>query len=127
MAALKRVEAGLPVPEICRELGISSATFYKWRAKFGGMGTYMMARTKEHEDENRRLNTMYLEKKRKAEVANEYLDKKVAWTSRSREMVKEVVQRRNIAIRLACSVFSISESGYRDQSHLRAENAQIAS
>lgn len=39
MAALKSVEVGLPVPEICRELGISTATFYKWRAKFGGMDT----------------------------------------------------------------------------------------
>jgi putative transposase len=46
MAALKRVEAGLPVPEMCRELGISSATFYKWRANFGGMNTSMMARMK---------------------------------------------------------------------------------
>jgi putative transposase len=64
MAALKRVEAGLPVPEICRELGISSATFYKWRAKFGGMDTSMMARMKE------------LEEKLKAEIANEYLAKK---------------------------------------------------
>ena len=35
--ALKRVEAGLAVPEICRELGVSTATFYKWRAKYGGM------------------------------------------------------------------------------------------
>ena len=38
MAVLQRVEVGLPVHEICRELGISSVTFYKWRAKFGGMG-----------------------------------------------------------------------------------------
>ena len=37
MAALKRVEAGLAVPDICREVGISTATLYKWRAKFGGM------------------------------------------------------------------------------------------
>ena len=37
--ALKRVESGLGVPDICRELGINTATFYKWRAKFGGMGT----------------------------------------------------------------------------------------
>ena len=37
--ALKRVEAGLAVPELCRELGISAATFYKWRAKYGGMDT----------------------------------------------------------------------------------------
>jgi len=37
MAAVKRVEAGMPIPEICRELGISTATFYNWRAKFGGI------------------------------------------------------------------------------------------
>ncbi len=66
MAALKRVEVGLPVPEICRELGISTATFYKWRAKFGGMDTAMMARMKELEEENRRLKKMYMEEKLKA-------------------------------------------------------------
>lgn len=47
--ALKRVESGLAVPEVCRELGISSATFYKWRAKYGGMDTSMMSRMKELE------------------------------------------------------------------------------
>ena len=76
MGALKRVEAGLPVPDLCRELGVSSATFYKWRAKYGGMDTSMMSRMKELEDENRRLRTMYLEEKLKAEIANEYLAKK---------------------------------------------------
>jgi putative transposase len=55
MDALKRVEAGLAVPEVCRELGVSSATFYKWRAKFGGMDTSLMTRMKELEEENRRL------------------------------------------------------------------------
>jgi len=76
IAALKRVETGLPVPDICRELGISSATFYKWRAKYGGMDTSMMARMKKLEDEKRRLKKMYLEEKLKAEIANEYLAKK---------------------------------------------------
>lgn len=47
MAALKRVKAGLAVPEICREFGVSTATFYKWRAKFGGMDTSLMSRMKE--------------------------------------------------------------------------------
>jgi putative transposase len=74
MAALKRVEVGLPVPDICRKPGISSATIYKWRAKFGGMDTSMMSRMKELEDENRRLK-MYQEEKLKAEIANEYLAK----------------------------------------------------
>ena len=42
MAILKQAEAGTPVPELCREHGMSSATFYKWRAKYGGMDASMM-------------------------------------------------------------------------------------
>ncbi len=64
--ALKRVEAGLAVPEICRELGVSTATFYKWRAKYGGMDTSMMAR----------LKKMYAEERLKSEILNEALTKK---------------------------------------------------
>ena len=52
MAILKQAEAGLSVPELCREHGISSATFYKWRSKYGGMDTSMMKRLKELEEEN---------------------------------------------------------------------------
>ena len=76
MEALKRVDAGLAVPEICRELGISTATFYKWRAKFGGMDTSMIARMKELEAENARLKKMYIEEKLKAEIVTEALAKK---------------------------------------------------
>ncbi len=76
MDALKRVEAGIAVPDLCRELGISSATFYKWRAKYGGMDTSMMARMKELEEENRRLKRMYAEERMKAEVVAEALAKK---------------------------------------------------
>ncbi len=69
-------EAGLTVPELCRELGISSATFYKWRAKFGGMDASLMARMKELEQENQRLRKMYVEEKLKAEIVSEALAKK---------------------------------------------------
>ena len=44
IAILKQAESGSPVPELCRQHGISSATFYKWRAKFGGMDASLMAR-----------------------------------------------------------------------------------
>ena len=74
--ALKRAEAGLTIPELCRELGISSATFYKWRAKFGGMDASLMARMKELEQENQRLRKMYVEEKIKAEIVSEALAKK---------------------------------------------------
>ena len=76
MEALKRAEAGLAVPDVCRELGISSATFYKWRAKFGGMDVSMMTRMKELEDENRRLRKMVVDERLKAEIVTEALAKK---------------------------------------------------
>ena len=50
MAILKQAEAGTPVPDLCREHGMSSASFYKWRAKFGGMDASLMSRLKELED-----------------------------------------------------------------------------
>ena len=74
--AVKRVEAGFAVPDICRELGVSTATFYKWRSKYGGMDVSLMSRMKELEEENRLLKKMYLEEKIKAEIVSEILEKK---------------------------------------------------
>ena len=76
MAILKQAEAGTPVPELCREHGMSAASFYKWRAKYGGMDASLMARMKELEDENRRLKKMYAEERIKAEVIQEAMAKK---------------------------------------------------
>lgn len=76
LAVLKQAEAGTPVPELCREHGISSATFYKWRAKYGGMDASLMKRMKELEEENRRLKKMYAEERLKAEIIQEAMAKK---------------------------------------------------
>jgi putative transposase len=76
MDALKRVEGGLAVPDLCRELGISTAAFYKWRAKYGGMDVSLIARMKELEAENARLKKLYIEEKLKAEIVAEALAKK---------------------------------------------------
>jgi len=76
MAILKQAEAGVPVPELCREHGMSSASFYKWRSKFGGMDASMISRMKELEAENRRLKRMYAEERLKAEVIQEAMAKK---------------------------------------------------
>lgn len=76
LAILKQAEAGTPVPALCREHGMSSATFYKWRSKFGGMDASTMKRMKELEDENRRLKKMYADERLKAEMVKEALAKK---------------------------------------------------
>ena len=74
MAILKQAENGVPVSELCREHGMSSATFYNWRAKYGGMDVSMMKRLKELEEENRQLKKMYAEERLKAEIVQEALD-----------------------------------------------------
>jgi putative transposase len=76
IAVLKQAEAGTPVPALCREHTISSATFYKWRSKFGGMDASMLTRVKELEEENRRLKKMYADAQLSAELLKEALAKK---------------------------------------------------
>ncbi len=76
MAILKEAESGVKVADLCRKHGMSDATFYTWRAKFGGMDASMMKRMKELEDENRRLKKMYAEERMKAEIVQEALQKK---------------------------------------------------
>jgi putative transposase len=51
LAVLKQAEAGTAVPDLCRERGISSATLYKWRSKFGSMDVSLMIRMKELEED----------------------------------------------------------------------------
>ena len=58
---LKEVETGRLVKEVCREYGVSEATYYNWKSKYGGMQASDIKRLKELEDENRRLKQMYAE------------------------------------------------------------------
>ena len=94
---LKDAESGVPVTELCRTHGMSDATLYNWRAKYGGMDVSMMKHMKELEEENRRLKKMYAEERLKAEIIQE-------------AMAKQVVKDREISIRLACRIFDIIQT-----------------
>ncbi len=61
IAILKQQETGLRVSDICREHGISDATFYNWKSKYGGMDASQLKKLKELEEENTRLKKMYAE------------------------------------------------------------------
>ncbi len=76
MSILKQAESGTPVATLCREHGMSNATFYKWRAKYGGMDASLIARLKELETENAKLKKMYAEERLKAEIIQEAMSKK---------------------------------------------------
>ena len=56
--ALKQAETGTPVTEICRKMGVSEPTFYRWKKKFDGLGVAEVRRLRELEDENKRLKAL---------------------------------------------------------------------
>ncbi|AAM84092.1 Hin recombinase [Yersinia pestis] len=74
--ALKQAETGTRVEEVCRKMGISEATFYNWKKKFGGMGVTELRRLRQLEDENQRLKRL---------VADLSLDK---------EMLQDVIRKK---------------------------------
>jgi putative transposase len=74
--ALRQGETGTQVAEICRKMGISEATFYNWKKKYGGLGVSELRRLKQLEDENFRLKRM---------VADLSLDK---------QMLQDVIQKK---------------------------------
>ncbi len=75
MSILRQGEDGVAVSELCREHGMSSASFYKWRAKYGGMDASMIGEMKDLAEENRRLKKMYAEKSMQNELLKEALKK----------------------------------------------------
>lgn len=58
-AVLKQADAGIPIKDICRQAGISQATYYQWKSKYGGMAPSDIGRLRGLEEENRRLKQMY--------------------------------------------------------------------
>lgn len=73
---LKEHEAGKETRDICREQGISRATFYNWKKKYSGMDASQLRRLKELEDENRRLKRMYADISLDHQLLKEVLEKK---------------------------------------------------
>ncbi|BAK83613.1 transposase [Komagataeibacter medellinensis NBRC 3288] len=76
MGVIRQAEGGISVPDLCREHGISNATFYRWRAKYGGMDASMISQMKALEEENRRLKRMYADLSMQTDILKEALGKK---------------------------------------------------
>jgi len=77
VGALKQAEQGVAVKEICRELGVSSATFYQWRSKYGGLEASDLKRIKALEEDNRRLKQMYADLSLDHQVLKDIVEKKL--------------------------------------------------
>lgn len=74
---LKEIEGGRMVKDVCREYGISDATYYNWKSKYGGMTASDVKKLKELEDENRRLKRMYADLSLQHEALKDVVEKKL--------------------------------------------------
>lgn len=74
---LKEVESGRMVKDVCREHGISDATYYNWRSKYGGMEASDIKRLKEVEDENRKLKQMFADLSLENRALKDIIEKKL--------------------------------------------------
>ena len=77
VSILNEAEAGLPVKELCRKHGISSATYYNWKSKFGGMSASELKRTRELEAENAKLKRMYADLALENTALKDLIEKKL--------------------------------------------------
>ncbi len=76
VSILKQQESGIPTADICREIGISKATFYNWKAKYGGLEVKEVKRLKELEAENAKLKKMFAEVSMENYALKDVLEKK---------------------------------------------------
>lgn len=77
--ALKQVESGKPVGEVCRQLGVSEQSFYRWKRKYQGVGIAELRRLRQLEDENRKLKKIVAERLQRAPSPQFLGGRNTAW------------------------------------------------
>ena len=77
MAILKKADAGMKVSDLCREHGISTATYYNWKSKYGGLSVSELKRIREVEAEHTKLKRMYADLAMENEALKELIEKKL--------------------------------------------------
>ncbi len=108
-----RLAAGATVPEVARELGISEATFHRWRNHYGAMSTSEAKRLKELEKENARLKKLLAEKELDIDILKEVSRGNILSPTRRRAAVEQVCRRLGVSERRACRVIAQPRSSQR--------------
>ncbi|WP_336064789.1 MULTISPECIES: IS3 family transposase [Marinobacter] len=121
--ALKQAELGTPVPEVCRKMGISDATFYTWRKKYGGLGPSELKRLKQLEEENQRLKKLVADLSLDKTMLQDVVGKKALRPPRKRQLVADLQKRYRVSERQACAVLQFSRASCRYQSVARDSSA----
>ena len=120
VAILNEADAGMPVNEIWRKHGISSATYYKWKARYGGLDMAELKRVKELEAENAKVKRMYADLALENHGDQGGAEPKTVTPSERREAVRIMVEEQALSITRSCAVAKLSRAAYyRSQSDSR--------
>ncbi|MEB7861652.1 integrase core domain-containing protein [Raoultella ornithinolytica] len=125
IAVLKSVEAGRTVKDVCREVGISEASYYNWKAKFGGMEASDIKKMKDLEDENRRLKQMFADLSLECRALKDVIEKKPLKPAIKRELVSYLTAQFAMSLRQACRTLSLSRMVFRYQPDTRRDEPVI--
>nr|WP_132003799.1 IS3 family transposase [Camelimonas lactis] len=119
IAILKEHEAGIPVAELCRKHGVSDASIYKWKARFGGMEVSGAKRLRALEDENSRLKRMLADAMLDNVALKDLLGKEVVTPATRRQAVGHLTQQHGMSERRACKATGFSRMSMRYQAQRR--------
>ncbi|MHC2071123.1 IS3 family transposase [Bremerella sp. T1] len=130
--ALKQAESGVPVEEVCRKLGISQQTFYRWKKKFDGLGVAEVRRLKQLEEENKKLKQLVADLSLDKQILQDVLFKRALKPDRLRATADRVQAAYRISERRTCRLLSLARSTCRylslrdDQAPLRMRLKELA-
>ncbi|EPC5538530.1 IS3 family transposase [Salmonella enterica] len=120
ITVIKSVEAGRTVKDVCREAGISEATYYNWKSRYGGMEASDIKKIKDLEDENRRLKQMFADLSLENRALKDVIEKKPLKPAFKRELVTHLITAFGLSIRQACRSLNLSRTVY----HYRPDNTR---
>ncbi|MBU1249255.1 MAG: IS3 family transposase [Proteobacteria bacterium] len=123
---LKAVEGGRTVVDVCREHGVSSATYYKWKSKYGGMEASDVQRMKDLEAENRKLKQMFADLSLENIMLKDVIEKKPLRPVQKKELVTHAVVVHAMSVRKACMALRVSRSYFAYEPKPRDDNEVIA-
>jgi hypothetical protein len=114
--ALRQVEAGKKVGDICREMGVSQQAFYSWKRKYAGLGLNELRELRQLREENRKLKTLVADLTLDKHILQEVLSKKGLKPAARRQFVSEIRQGHKLSEKRACGLIGITRWINRYQS-----------
>ncbi|MFT2010948.1 IS3 family transposase [Pontibacter sp. 13R65] len=121
--AFKEHEGGRKAEDICRELNVSRATFYRWKSQYGGMEASEVKRLKELEEENARLKKMFADLSLNHEILKEVITKKGLGPWQQRQLTEEIISDYGLSVARACRLTGLARSQFYYRS--RKDDAEV--